>query len=99
MDEPTYSFDGRACSASHAKVRELDLAALSVENENVFRFDVPVDQFLTVQVVQRNGHLVHAALCHCLWETHLAGETQGDMSGEKKKKCTTDRQAAVDIKL
>lgn len=84
----TYSFDRRARSASHAKVRQLDLAALSVEDENVFRFDVPVDQFLTVQVVQRNGHLVHAALSHCLRETHLAGETQTSMS--KKNTPQTD---------
>lgn len=61
---PTYSFDRRACSASHAKIRQLDFAALSIKNENVFRFDVPVDQFLTVQIVQRYGHLMHAALSH-----------------------------------
>lgn len=30
-----------------------------------------MDQFLTVQVVQGDGHLVHTALCHCLRKTNL----------------------------
>lgn len=30
-----------------------------------------MDQFLTVQVVQGDGYLVHTALCHCLRKTDL----------------------------
>ena len=47
----THSFHRRASAACHAKVGQLDLAALSVKNEDVLGLDVSVDQLLAVQVV------------------------------------------------
>lgn len=67
----THPFDWGAGSARHAKVRQLDLATLSVKDQDVLRLDVPVDQLLTVQVVQSNSHLMHTALCHSFRKTHL----------------------------
>lgn len=67
----THSFHRRASATSHAKVRQLDFAALSVENENVLWLDISMDQLLTVQVVQSDGYLVHTALCHRLRKTNL----------------------------
>uniref|UniRef100_A0A8B9GVC5 Uncharacterized protein n=1 Tax=Astyanax mexicanus TaxID=7994 RepID=A0A8B9GVC5_ASTMX len=69
----------RASPPRHTEVRKLDLPALLVEDENVLRLDVSMHQLLAVQVVQGDGHLVHASLGHALWETHLR-------RGKKKQK-------------
>lgn len=54
-----------------AKVCQLDLTAVAVQQEDVFRLDVSVDQAVAVDEVQSTGNLKDAAFYRGFWDTHL----------------------------
>lgn len=54
-----------------AKVCQLDLAAVIVQQQDVFRLDITVDQTMAVDELQSTGDLEDTTLYRRFWDTHL----------------------------
>lgn len=54
-----------------AEVSQLDLAAVVVQQQDIFRFDIPVNQTVTVDELQSTGNLEDTAFYRRFWNAHL----------------------------
>lgn len=70
-DGPAHALHAAAHTSGHAKVRQFDASALTIEQEHVLRFNITMHQVLAVDEVQGQAQLLHAAFHHFLWQTHL----------------------------
>ena len=62
-----------------AKICQLDLAAVTVQQQDVFRLDITMDQAMAVDKLQSTGNLEDTAF-HCrFWDTHLKELDKGGM--------------------
>ena len=69
--------DQSASLLGQAEVCQLDLAAVTVQQQDVFRLDITVDQAMAVDKLQSTGNLEDTAF-HCrFWDTHLEESDKG----------------------